>query len=440
MVASPDGGILLVAGGNREVVLRVGPRGDLSLFAGGAVGFGGDGGPAVQASLGSVDDIALMPDRSVLIADSNNCRVRRVWPSGVITSVAGSGPTTCIESTGDGGPATAAQLQPFQVAPTADGGFLVADGASGTRIRRVAPDGTISAAALNGDFGPPQPGRPALESPSAGLNGLLARADGGFLFADSEAVYRVRPDGILVRKVANPDPFGGLLLLSDEGSIYWANENGRIWELGAGRARNLIAGGRRAGYFGGEGDPAGRRSLSTSEVEKTADDDILLTERERVLLVARPDTPRLAIAVARESLPVLARHRLRFRLTRAAMVDVELRRGPRRMRLPSRPARAGLNTVTLPHVARGGPYTAYVGATAADGAVASDQLKVLVGGSLPATVARRAIVPQFLSSYDTPPPITRACRRFGPRRVDCVRADQDLEHPLRHVRCTTVSR
>jgi hypothetical protein len=68
-------------------------------------------------------------------------------------------------------------------------------------IRRVAADGTITAAAGNGIYAVPQPGLPALESPLQAVTELKATPDGGFLFGDSSAVYRVRPDGILVREV-----------------------------------------------------------------------------------------------------------------------------------------------------------------------------------------------------------------------------------------------
>jgi hypothetical protein len=75
-----------------------------------------------------------MPDGGFLIADTDNHRVRRVWPDGTITTVAGTG---TAGFSGDGGPPTAAELhQPKAVAVTAAATILVADSANG-RVRLV---------------------------------------------------------------------------------------------------------------------------------------------------------------------------------------------------------------------------------------------------------------------------------------------------------------
>ena len=75
----------------------------------GASGFGGDGGPATDALLNEVSDLALDPTGQYLyIGDSGNYRVRQVdLATGIITTVAGDGTSG---NTGDGGLATDAQL------------------------------------------------------------------------------------------------------------------------------------------------------------------------------------------------------------------------------------------------------------------------------------------------------------------------------------------
>jgi len=106
-----------------------------SLAAGGAFstvagtpghpGFGGDGGPAVAALLDHPQQAIATSDGGMLIADTNNQRIRRVAPDGTISTVAGDGVATLA---GDGGAATDASLQtPVAVAPAPDGGFLIAD-------------------------------------------------------------------------------------------------------------------------------------------------------------------------------------------------------------------------------------------------------------------------------------------------------------------------
>ena len=91
--------------------------------------------------------VAPTADGGFLIVDVANLRIRKVSAAGVITTVAGTG---VAGSTGDGGPATAAQIyNPHNVVEQADGGFLIAE-PTAHRVRRVAPDGTIAPFAGNG--------------------------------------------------------------------------------------------------------------------------------------------------------------------------------------------------------------------------------------------------------------------------------------------------
>ena len=75
-------------------VFRIGADGSFEHVAGRAdgTGFDGDGGPAVDAGLQVISDLAVAPDGTLYILDSCNHRVRRVGADGVITTVAGSGP------------------------------------------------------------------------------------------------------------------------------------------------------------------------------------------------------------------------------------------------------------------------------------------------------------------------------------------------------------
>ena len=88
----PDGGYV-VSSWNWSNVRRVSPTGTITTLAGGngLNGFSGDGGPATKAQLNLPMGVAVQADGSVLIADSNNFRIRKVSPTGVITTVAGNG-------------------------------------------------------------------------------------------------------------------------------------------------------------------------------------------------------------------------------------------------------------------------------------------------------------------------------------------------------------
>ena len=106
--------------------------------------FCGDGGPAANARL--LRPLAVTARRAggYFVADSGNQAIRMVLPSGVISTVAGIGVSGF---SGDHGPANAAQLDnPNDVAPVGGGALLIADTGNNV-IRRVSPTGTITTVA-----------------------------------------------------------------------------------------------------------------------------------------------------------------------------------------------------------------------------------------------------------------------------------------------------
>ena len=422
------GGFLFAVTDLGSMVLRVNAKGRISRLAGTTkkYGFRGDGGPATKALMHWVQDVAVSGDGGFLVVD--NCRVRAVGRDGIIRTVAGSGPPrdcslpdTAGPAPGDGGPATAALLRdPLAVASLPGGGFLVAEG---NRVRRVASDGKISTVAGTGaanEFGAPEFGRatavrlflPRLLAPLTG---------GGFLVTDQNGVHRVRPDGIIV-------PVGGLATTYSENGVLHpsAGFEGRV-------------SGGRPGYFGGYGDLASNVPFDFEDIEPTADGGLLLAGELQVFFIAPPRTTRLGIAVARETLPALLRRRVRFRLTRAARVKMKLYRGRHVVARRTVSGAAGLNTLQLPRRTEPGLRYLKLRALAPDGSVATNALRVLVGPWLPNKVAAWQSIAEYAcfgecgGIEDT----VEKCRRFGPRRVDCVMGDIDLDTYERD-RCTRV--
>jgi hypothetical protein len=177
-----DGGYVLADTMNCRI-RRISPGGIITTVAGdGSCGYAGDGGPATDAEINNPRSVVALPDGGFLFPDSNNHRVRRVRPDGTITTVAGTG----VQGfSGDGGPATSAELSiPFGVSPTADGGFLVVD-VGNQRIRKVASDGTITTVAGNGVAGYSGDGGPATSAELNNPHYVLALSDGSFLIADA---------------------------------------------------------------------------------------------------------------------------------------------------------------------------------------------------------------------------------------------------------------
>jgi uncharacterized protein (TIGR03437 family) len=136
-VAFDAAGNLYISDVERHAVSKF-ANGVLTYFAGtGAIGFAGDGGPAANAELS--DPIGLATDNAgnVYIADSANMRIRRVAPNGTISTIAG---VTKFGYSGDGGPALQAQMwSPRGVAVDKNSGNVYIADTENDAIRQLTP-------------------------------------------------------------------------------------------------------------------------------------------------------------------------------------------------------------------------------------------------------------------------------------------------------------
>jgi NHL repeat len=239
-------GDLLVASGRFGAVVRVSSAGDAHLVADSRPDLrgNGDGGPATKARLRWPSKAIETADGSILIADIDDGRIRRVLPNGVITTawrgrsgidhpndlallpggepiytngslgpgtiqridaggvsrpVAGRLSAEYFDPAGNGGPATAATLiQPVAPVVTTDGRILFADKGH-NQIRQIAEDGTISAVAGDGKPGLSGDGGPATRARLSQPLGLAVTSDGSILIADSgnDRVRKVSAAGII---------------------------------------------------------------------------------------------------------------------------------------------------------------------------------------------------------------------------------------------------
>jgi hypothetical protein len=266
--------------------------GDIATIAGtGAAGFAGDGGAATAAALNRPIGVARLGDGSVLVADYQNHRVRRISPSGVISTVAGTG---TAGFSGDGGAAASARLNaPTDVDATSDGGFLIAD-LGNRRVRKVSPAGTIVTVAGTGVQGSSGDGGAATSARLDAPAGVASTPSGGFLVADaggnrvrwvssSGTIYTVAgggastADGVAATS-ARLDAPAGVALLPSGGFLVAEYVGQRVRRVSSTGKITRVAGTGTAGFSGDGGAATAARLNHPVGVSPTADGGFLIAD------------------------------------------------------------------------------------------------------------------------------------------------------------------
>jgi uncharacterized protein (TIGR03437 family) len=190
-VAVDSKGNILVADTQNHRVRRIAPNGVITAFAGtGLLGSGGDGGPAVEATLSFPNVVLVDKDDNVYISDQFASRIRKITPDGKISTIAGTGAGDVTGFSGgyngDGGPATQTLLnQQVGLALDKDGNLFIADRLN-FRIRRMdARTGVITTVAGNGLLGNGGDGGPATQAELNLPTGVAVDAAGNVYIADT---------------------------------------------------------------------------------------------------------------------------------------------------------------------------------------------------------------------------------------------------------------
>jgi len=202
-VALDSTGNLYIADFENARIRRVAAgSGTITTIAGnGSDGFSGDGHSATAAALWLPSGVALDAEGNLYISDLGNARIRRVaTETGIITTVAGNGSS---EFSGDGGAATAAGIRaPVGVALDLAGNIYVVDFYN-SRIRKIeSRSGTITTVAGNGSEGFTGDGAPATAAQLDFPDGVAGDSAGNLYVADYARIRKVAAGTGIITTVA----------------------------------------------------------------------------------------------------------------------------------------------------------------------------------------------------------------------------------------------
>lgn len=200
----------------------------------GAKGYWGDNGPATSAQLASPRGLAFDSLENLYIADADNHRIRKVTPQGIITTVAGNG---TAGFSGDGGPATSAQLNsPKGLAVDKLGNLYIADSANG-RVRKVTSSALISTVAGGGGGCYAYPCLATVASLGSPV-AVAVDANGDLLIPSFSGLLRVSSGGAANRFSTFAGSYGGGIALDVAGNLYIAgwmqsewSRGGSVWKV-----------------------------------------------------------------------------------------------------------------------------------------------------------------------------------------------------------------
>jgi uncharacterized protein (TIGR03437 family) len=196
-IAVDGSGNVLVTDAYNALVRKIAPNGIITTVAGvQGGGYSGDGGPALSAQLSKPGGLAVDTSGNVLVSDRNNNRIRKVSSGGTITTVAGNG---TAGFSGDGGSAQNAELKlqsSYEAGPAVDGaGNLFIADTINNRVREVTSSGNINTIAGNGAVGYSGDGGPATFAQLSTPGSVATDSSGNVYIADSgnNAIRKLTP-------------------------------------------------------------------------------------------------------------------------------------------------------------------------------------------------------------------------------------------------------
>jgi hypothetical protein len=253
-------GNLYIADRENNRIRKVTQAGVISTVAGnGTQVFSGDGRQATLAGVTSPTDIAFDASGNLYIG-TGDARVRKVeMGTGVISTVAGNG---INGFSGDGGPATSAQLGEHTGITFDASGNLYIAALDNNRVRKVTPGGVISTVAGNGTYGFSGDGGPATSAKLESASDLAVDAWGNLYISSFNRVRKVTPAGVISTVAGTEFRHALSIALDAAGNLYATSFDNEILIITPAGFISAVAGNGSRG-FSGDGGSATTAQLSS---------------------------------------------------------------------------------------------------------------------------------------------------------------------------------
>jgi gliding motility-associated-like protein len=235
-ICTDNAGNIYFAEFGTSIIRKISTAGIISTVAGipYITGGLGDGGLAINAWLSSPTGVSVDANGNIYIADMGNCRIRKVNSAGIITNFAGG----LIGYTGDGGPAVSAQLKfPYFVLVTPDGKIYISDTGNHV-VRVVGADGIISTVVGTGVSGYSGDGGLAILATLMSTGGICFDNTGSMYIPDG-GNFVIRKVSTCITAALSQQPASSIIcntgntsfsVVASNASVYlWQMNNGSGW-------------------------------------------------------------------------------------------------------------------------------------------------------------------------------------------------------------------
>lgn len=275
-VSSDSAGNVYVADSSNNSIRKISPTGTVTTLAGLAGNTGRTDGSGTAARFSEPFSVATDAAGNLYVADTSNNLIRKISAAGVVTTLAGAGSQGSNDGTG-----TAAKFaEPRGVGVDAAGNVYVAD-YNNHKVRKITPAGVVTTLAGSGS-----PGNSDGTGSTAQFRGLISLAvssDGTVYVADTgnRAVRKITPAGVVSTYAGGAGaPYGEIrgIAVSSSGTVYVSDFNKHaIYQLNSSGSATLLAG--MSGTPGAsDGSGTAARFYSPSNLHLDASGNLLVAD------------------------------------------------------------------------------------------------------------------------------------------------------------------